>query len=388
MFQLPPVKGEPVYHPYIIKDNITPKDNEVNGEYIWHEALEHVLLLNQNFRQDDPKYLELCRAIRTGQGDQEHVNALNERMISSTNMPPPDALYIYPNNDQVHAANVIMTHRNAQENDLPVIRLLAKIHHTEKIQASRAAAGLPSTTLIRNEAHRVFSGFTAAKPTTTTKRVGVLSILDLHFGAPVILTNIGNALQVSYNISNNSTAKFVGVWPPSSNQNFTGKKNVRLIGDNTSGTVYYPAEDHDVTHLLLNMDMHGGKDFQMPGLPKNVYAMPRTKGTVKCQDGHRHVVEQFRIRLFYASTGDKVQGQSIHRAVVLGGMNNSRNNYLYVVLTRVHRLLQLYIAKVLTMRDMSFCGPDYQLQKEMQRLEKLEKATLHRIRCCPQIGGL
>ena len=388
MFQLPPVKGEPVYQPYVIKDNIKGKDKEVNGEYIWHEALQHSILLDKNYRQDDPKFLGICRAIRTGKGDQQHVNDLNDRMISPTNMPPPDALYIYPTNDQVHAANVIMTHRHAQVNNLPVIRILAKIHHTQKRKDRRAAAGIPSTTLITNEAHRVFSGFTAAKSTATTKRIGVLSILDLHFGAPVILINVSNALQVSYNISNNSTGKFVGFWPPTSNQNFTEKKNVRLIDDNTNGTVSYPADDHEVTHLLIEINMHGGKGFQMPGLPQNVYAMPRTKGSVKCQDGHIHVVEQFRIRLFYASTCDKVQGQSIHRPIVLGGMNNSRNNYLYVVLTRVHRLLQLYIAKLLTMKDMSYCGPDYPLQKEMERLAKLEKITLHRIRTCPQIGGL
>jgi hypothetical protein len=148
MFQLPPVMGEPVYHPYAIKNNIKVKDKEINGEYIWQEALEHALLLDENFRQDDHKFLDICRAIRTGQGDKEHVDALNERIISSTNMPPPDALYIYPNNDQVSAANVIMTHRHAQANNLPVIRLLAKIHHTEFNQAKRAAAGLPST-LIR-----------------------------------------------------------------------------------------------------------------------------------------------------------------------------------------------------------------------------------------------
>jgi hypothetical protein len=392
MFQLPPVKPPiPVYHRYANRENTTQSAKDTNGEHIWHEALKKVILLNKNFRQEDPEFLKICRAVREGKAGEQHVTALNKRIITKDNTPPPDALYIYPTNDQVHAANVIMTHRHAQANNLPVIRLLAKIHPCVVNPTTTQPRGQrrpPPTALIRNEEHRVFSGFTAAKATPTSKRTGVLSILDLHFGAPVILCNVGNSLQVSYNISNNSTGTFVGFWPPTSNTHFTGKRNVRLIDDNTSGTVYYPAEGYDVTHLLIKIDIHGGKGFQMPGLPENVYAMARTKGSVKCQDGHHHVVEQFRIRLFYSSTADKIQGQSIDRPVVLGGLNNKRSNYLYVVLTRVHRLLQLYIAQKLTINDMARCGPDYLLQQEMKRLERLEKATLHLIRTCPQIGTL
>ena len=81
---------------------------------------------------------------------------------------------------------------------------------------------------------------------------------------------------------------------------------------------------------------------------------------MKCQDGHIHVVEQFPLRLFHASTGDKVQGLSLNRAVVLGGTCNRRHNYLYVVLTRVHALAQLYLSKpLMTTHDMQYTGPDF-----------------------------
>lgn len=385
--QLPPVKPPiPVYHHYVNRESVHIVSKDTNGEHIWHEALNRVIILDKNFRQQDPAFLKICQAVRKGEVNQNHMNVLNSRLINKDNMPPADALYIYATNDQVTAANIIMTHRHAQANGLPVIRLLANIHPVKK-KGVRATYAHQTATLIRDESHRVFSGFTAGKATTTNKRIGVLSILDLHLGAPVILCNVSNALQVSYNISNNSTGTFIGFWPPTCNQHFTGKRSVTLVGDNTSGTVYYPAEGHEVTHLLIKMNTHGGKEFQMPGLPPNVYAMARTKGNIKCQDGHHHMVEQFRIRLFYSSTCDKVQGQSIDRAVVLGGMNNQRGNYLYVVLTRVHRLMQLYIAKALTRKDMNFCGPDVLLANEIKRLKRLEKRTIHLINTCPRIGN-
>ena len=107
-----------------------------------------------------------------------------------------------------------------------------------------------------------------------------------------------------------------------------------------------------------------------------------------CQDGHSHRVEQFPIRLFNSSTADKVQGQSLDRPGVLGGLNNQRSNYLYVTITRVHRLNQLYLFKELTQQDMTYTGPDPILRQEMERLAGFDRATIHRIQTCPRVAGM
>ena len=388
LFQLPPVKGGPVYKH---NPNSNVSDKDINGEEIWFTALNSVILLDKNFRQQDKTFLEICRAIRFGRVTQHHLDAMNERIITKDNMPPPDALYIYPFNKQVLAVNIIMTHRYAQENKIPVIRLLADVCPSPD-DVHHATAGSHGTrALIRDDSHDVFSGFTLGKSSTDNDREGLLSILDLHLGAPLILCNVSNDLQVKYNIANNSTGKLIGFWPPSSNQNLEGPKNVKLIDDNTNGTVYYPAAGHEVTHLLIQMNNPNGKSFQMPGLPPNVYALARKKTTtaVRCQDGRKHVVAQFPVRLFYSSTGDKVQGASLIRPVVLGAVNNNRTNFMYVVITRVLRLVpQLYLARKLTMHDMSFCGPDALLEAEMERLEGIEQQTIRRIETCPRIAGM
>jgi len=125
----------------------------------------------------------------------------------------------------------------------------------------------------------------------------------------------------------------------------------------------------------------------MEGLPPDIYAIPRKSSNrvTLCQDGRHHIVAQFPVRPFYASTCDKVQGLSLRRPIVLGAMNNARQNYLYVVLTRAHRLTQIYLASELTMHDMSFCGPRAMLREEMKRLTLIEEETIRRIETCPRI---
>lgn len=378
LFQLPPVDGQPVYQRNIAQQGVHVSTRASNGEAIWHDALHSVILLDKNFRQDDLQFLQICRAVRWGKVTPKELDALNTRVITDENMPPTDALIIFPENKQVLGVNTIMVHRHAQANQLPVIRLLAHVYKNTR-DASRG--------LITDDSHPVFSGYLVKMPGRDGWRSGLLSILDLHYGAPVILCDIGNDLQMKYNIGNNTHGTFVGLWPPSSNDNLTGRKSVTLVGDDTSGTVYYPAAGHEVTHLLIEIKCHSGKEFKMEGLPPNVYAIPRKQSARAslCQDGSKHIVGQFPVRALYASTADKVQGLSLDRAIVLGANNNARQNYLYVVLTRVHRLTQIYLARALTMRDMSFCGPKAMLRDEMARLTLIETATIQRIESCPRI---
>ena len=56
-----------------------------------------------------------------------------------------------------------------------------------------------------------------------------------------------------------------------------------------------------------------------------------------------------------------------------------------LVLTRAHRLTQIYLASELTMHDMSFCGPRAMLREEMIRLREIEVETIRRIETCPRI---
>ena len=117
--------------------------------------------------------------------------------------------------------NTIMVHRYAQDNQLPVIRLLAHVYNQLRGRGKR---------LITDESHPVFSGFLVGMPTTNNWRNGLVTILNLHYGAPIILCNIGNDLQMKYNIGNNTNGTFVGLWPPSSNNHLTGKRSVLLVG--------------------------------------------------------------------------------------------------------------------------------------------------------------
>ena len=151
--------------------------------------------------------------------------------------------------------------------------------------------------------------------------------------------------------------------------------------------MWYPATDHEVTHLLIKITSQSDNTFKMEGLPPDIYAIPRKSSNraTLCQDGRHHIIAQFPVRPFYASTCDKVQGLSLQRPIVLGAINNARQNYLYVVLTRAHRLTQIYLASELTMHDMSFCGPRAMLREEMKRLTLIEEETIRRIETCPRI---
>ena len=220
LFQLPPVKGEPVYQRNINKQGVQISSTASNGEAIWHDALHTVILLDKNFRQEDDNLLELCRAVRLGNVTTHQLAELNNRVITEANVPPIDSLFIFPENRQVLGVNTIMVHRYAQHENIPVIRLLAYVYNQSRERGN---------TLITNKSHPVYSGFLVNMPSTDTWRNGLLSILDLHYGAPVILTNIGNDLQMKYNIGNNTNGTFVGLWPPSSNENLTGKQRVSLV---------------------------------------------------------------------------------------------------------------------------------------------------------------
>ena len=220
LFQLPPVKGEPVYQRNNNQQGVPITSTASNGEAIWHDALHTVILLDKNFRQEDDDLLELCRAVRLGEVTTHQLADLNKRVITEHNIPPIDSLFIFPENREVLGVNTIMVHRYAQHKQIPVIRLLAYVYNQSRERGK---------TLITNNSHPVFSGFLVNMPSTNTWRNGLMSILDLHFGAPVILTNIGNDLQMKYNIGNNTHGTFVGLWPPSSNNNLTGKQHVSLV---------------------------------------------------------------------------------------------------------------------------------------------------------------
>eukprot|EP00854_Cymbomonas_tetramitiformis_P028061 gene28061-34713_t len=157
---------------------------------------------------------------------------------------------------------------------------------------------------------------------------------------------------------------------------------VKLV-DQTVAHLHDPS--CEVTHVLVEMDMTDGKSFQLPGLSINVFPFARTRArSVKTFDGF--VVSQFPIRLLYSCTGNKVQGRTIRRALVVGDINNRMLNYLYVICTRVGILQHLFLARALTDNDARHCGPDARLRAEYERLQQIQDATIKRIESCPEVS--
>ncbi|KAK3247168.1 hypothetical protein CYMTET_43323 [Cymbomonas tetramitiformis] len=109
LFQLPPVLPPiPVYHRVSERSAGTSIDDV--GEYIWHELLNTVILLEENHRQSDPELLRLCRAMRWGTLTAENLNILNARVINPNTgvIPPVDCVTVFSTNEQVHAMNSVM----------------------------------------------------------------------------------------------------------------------------------------------------------------------------------------------------------------------------------------------------------------------------------------
>jgi hypothetical protein len=90
------VKGEQVYQRNVNQQGVQISSTDSNGEAIWHDALHTVILLDENFRQEDDNLLELCRAVRLGEVTTHQLADLNNRVITVDNIPPINSLFIFP----------------------------------------------------------------------------------------------------------------------------------------------------------------------------------------------------------------------------------------------------------------------------------------------------
>ena len=262
-----------------------------------------VIKLNKNHRQgDDKTFADMLNRIRMGEETSEDIQTLSSR-IRSRNDPtiPEDAIHIFATNDQVNKMNEMCLER--LETDEIVVQ--AEVSH---------------------KTMKNFKPF--IKNDGSVNGSGLQNILKLKVGAKVMLTQ---NLKTSDGLTNGAFGEVLGF-------DFKNDSSLR--------TIYVHFHNETIgretrTHFPDLQKLYHGKNTT----PIKIYERTFPIGNEYSSTSSTASALQFPLKLSFAVTAHKVQGQTIKKpiSVVIDLYKANKDAQAYVMLSRAETLEQLII---------------------------------------------
>ncbi len=306
LFQLPPIVSDKATLDYLKKeyDGIYFYDSHVVRDNIDRMKLFE---LTESYRQkDDARFVELLDAFREPMTDARKVEVLNELNSRVTADLPKDAVYIASSNEEVNKVN---TRKLAE---LPGTLQTSEALYTIKLKGKNTHIDLRASQLPTKEQIE-----SIALPTAYD------GILSFKTGARVMLTKSSRY----YGFSNGDFGKVL---------DFDGD-HFTIELDN--GTIVACPNPRDRYKSNLMTDYR----YEMEYDPKKHKLVRKTPYIQKTR--------QFPVKLAYAFTIHKSQGQTYDRVILDLDSHIFAPGQLYVALSRVKSLSGLYLTKKITYSD-------------------------------------
>jgi len=294
LFQLPPVKGKPVYD-----FNSESLQGILNFE-LWDKF--NVAELTEVMRQKgDDIFIDLLNKVRTGNVDENAVNILKERFIEpNDDSYPIDALHIFAENYPANNHNEAMLNKLSE----PVINIMAIDEMPQHFNLQESA--------MRN--------LETAKLNDTG---GLISKLLIKIGARVMITK---NIDLEDRLINGQigTVKYFKY------------RNNRIV------KIYVKLSDERAGVKATNSDSTSRENHWVP------IERAEASFTLKGRSANSPMIRrtQFPLILAWACTCHKVQSLSIPEAVISFTLHRQRHfnpGQMYVALSRVTTLSGLYL---------------------------------------------
>jgi hypothetical protein len=305
--QLPPVSGSSLSTP----SELLWSESEASGRQVWVLIELFFMLRQQNRGNADSDWYDMLRRVRQGTADSTDLDMINSRVLQ----PPTNALnppvYLAYRNTDVDEANELALRT--------LDRPLCSIHanHTVQLHSSR-----PGDIDLDEDTRRALVEEAKQMAPSTAKFLPVR--LDLCVGAPVVLT-------------------------------FNLEQRAGLC-NGSKGLVYdiIPDDQSDSHQPIVLVQL---KDYTGPSFSADANAIvpivSRTVSLTTKRDGpHRLSRTALPLRLGFATTIHKIQGQTCDR-VVFNPCNLKSSALAYVALSRVRERSHIYVRTPMTLNQLT-----------------------------------
>jgi hypothetical protein len=348
--QLPPVQGTPIY-----------KDFE---DFFWHQSLNSAIFLDEcNHRFiNDPRWGDMLQRIQVGSPTDEDIKVMNQRLLGKVTLP---------NIVDCNEINIAYgCYTNKKRNQLTDACFLKFVSDNNPPYNSNISA--PSDTLIikcyvtkKNrdvgpEFHKLLWALCGDDNLSVGTTHKVDPCLKMIKGCPVmVITNTEKGRR----IVKGTKANFIGVrW----------KHGCCAHVEDYNGFKVNSAHITDIDCIILKLQSDG-RHVELQS--EMFYPSIKFHGCNNKNQLKGYHVLQFPINLCLAITGHKLQGMTVD--IMILSEIYLKQNWLYVMLSRVTTLQGLYLMKPLS-KEM-FKPISQNLKKELLWLRQLERQLLQRI---------
>ena len=316
--QFSPVRDSPLYSGWMTEESrARKKESKINiqlGMHLWKQ-LNHIVLLDEQMRVQDPEYLALLNRLREGKCTDADVAMLNGRVVgqavSITSIT--DAPIIAPGNQLVMAINDLFCSIHSQHTRVYV--------STAFDYRGRKKRKVPK---------KLAKIYKDKAPTATS---GLPRLLKLFVGMPVM---VSCNIKTELGITNGTTGKVKSIH----------LKNGEVINENT-GCHYLEQQPEYIIVELDDIDVK-----PLDGLPLNhIPILPMKKDFKVSMPGKQKKVSVNRVHFplvpLFSCTAHKSQGKTLSKAIVdlVPTRKPKGIEFSYVPLSRVRKLEDLSILR-------------------------------------------
>ena len=285
LLQLPPIRQQSVFSPF--------KNEFLNicHPWFWFKCCELTECMRQ---QGDIEFISLLNSVREGKLSSHHISLLQTRS-ALTNEVPEDAIYIFATNAQKDVKN----HEKLLAVTQPEITLCS----TDKIPPNISESQVQK-----------------ALNCSVSEAGGLSKVLILKKYASVMITT---NIDIQDRLINGQMGTVSDFYP----------------NNNSVTTIFVKLDDQTAGLTRMRKSNYG--------MQHNVVPIYQTESHISLGKNSCSITRlQFPLVLAYACTVHKVQGLTLSKAVFsfdLGKQKSFNNGQVYVALSRVHKIDDLYI---------------------------------------------
>ena len=362
-FQLPPVRGFGLFSRVHEHPLAEASVDQVEGSKNYHEKFNFFFILTEIYRSD-PELVSVLNNFRTCTPTLEDIEKINLRLVGKNVVVPPKATVIVPYNKQRVSINQefywnYVLDFGAARNDID----FSALSYFTILMDVTTNIDEELTHVEKTQLHDTVRNMTEKKH---EKRPGKFCMM---YGGETMITHNINS---EYGIVNGCLCQLAKII----------FKNTNLIQywETTDGHVLPYTYASNVELLVFkHLDKEQRKKVFYKGIP-GYFSIKSKKRRVKCDwktnDAIKASTTQFPCVAAFSITGHKVQGATLKNILVASwkGHGSGMTGWLYVVLSRVRSLTNLFVLEELK-KDLTLYRPRPEVKTESDRIDRLAQIT-------------